>query len=315
MILDRQKQQRKSDLEAKIRSQNAFIELLLDRLDKPETRSSRQQSTFRGLLIEEYEAKHPEDDGIWCPVLKKFFCPMMIRAVHIIPYKLGQKRMETIFGPDSAHELYSARNGLLLHGSVEDKFDRHLLIIVPDTPIPANGPIIRWRLRVLDQTILDQEVKWTGDLSARSNHSPITYRELDGELLQFRSKRTRPAARYLYFHYVVALLQARRHRRQGWLQQQTAELAWATPGRYMLRSMMPALAESAGHSVDSDTRVFEQHIIEDVILPSSDTRIFAHQCLSKNLLQRSPEEAVCMDDGGNDDDDDDDYDCQDEDYY
>ena len=204
------KQLRESDLAAKIRSQNAFIELLLDRIEKPEIRSSRQQTNFRRLLVDEYEARDPDGgDGLWCPVVKDFIIPSVVKAAHIVPNKLGQKRMDTIFGPDSSHELFSARNGLLLHTSIEEKFDRHLLVIVPDAPIPADGPILRWRLRILDQTVLDQTVPLK--LGAKGpGPSPIIYRDLDGELLEFRSA-TRPAARYLYFHYVVALLRARRH--------------------------------------------------------------------------------------------------------
>ena len=273
-------------------------------MDKPEIRSSRQQSNFRRLLVDDYEARNPDGgDGLWCPVVKDFIIPEMVKAAHIVPNKLGQKRMDTIFGPDSAHELFSARNGLLLHTSIEENFDRHLLVIVPDAPIPADGPILRWRLRVLDQTVLDQTVP--RKLGAKDpGPSPITYRDLDGKLLEFRSA-TRPAARYLYFHYVVALLRARRHNRCGQLQRQTTKFAWATPGRYMLRSMMLALAESVGDEVDPESRIFRPHVIDDSIEPSSSTCIFAHQCIQTKLLHRPSDDEYSTgnEDDVNDDDD------------
>ena len=266
----------------------------------------------RRLLVDEYEARDPDGgDGLWCPVAKDFILPLAVKAAHIVPIRLGQKRMDTSFGLNSAHDLFSARNGLLLHSSIEEKFDRHLLVIVPDAPIPADGPILRWRLRVLDQTILDQTV--ADKLYGRSTGLyPITYHGLDGKHLGFRSA-TRPAARYLYFHYVVALLRVRRHNRHCQSHRQTAKFAWAPPGRYMLRNMMLALAESVGDAVDPESRIFWPHVIEDSIEPSPSTRIFAHQCVRAKLLHRSSGDEYSND--GSDDNDDDDEEVWDENHY
>lgn len=113
--------------------------------------------------------------------------------------------------------------------------------------LPAEGPIKGWKIKVVDT----------------NERHPLegTWSNLDGRELHFRS-RTKPAARYLHFHYVVAILRAQRHRPKDWIEPMMKEMAWGAPGRYMLRSMLQALTRHAGHDTPQEVSKLEFNIIE-----------------------------------------------------
>ncbi|KAF8249172.1 hypothetical protein K440DRAFT_641527 [Wilcoxina mikolae CBS 423.85] len=100
----------------------------------------------------------------------------------------------------------------------------------------------------------------------------LTFGDIDGTELVFQTSH-RPKARYLYFHYVVALLRTRRHKRKGWLQQQTQrEIAWATPGRYLRETMLRTLIAAVGHDapvlppeidITEEVEAFSGHMEDD----------------------------------------------------
>lgn len=257
-------------------AEDISVELLLDRFDNAGNRSGSVQNDFRRRCIDEYQSLGP-DETVWCPVLGDFFVRQLCLAAHIIPWSLKQKTMDIIFGPESADELFSVRNGLMLHAEVEECFDKHQIVFVPSTPVPQKGPIKEWRVRVIDQGILQATPRKPGP----------SWQELDGKLLQFRSS-VRPAARYLYFHYVIALLRAQRHRHRGYREVRPKEVAWATPGRYMMRSMLQALIRHAGHDMPDEIRNLELQGIETGP-PSPETDALAGVLL--NEVEKEGDEA------------------------
>jgi hypothetical protein len=161
--------------------------------------------------------------------------------------------MDAIFGKKRPEELFSACNGLLVAQPVERWLDSGKLVIVPDLPErPALVELLAWvrrdtreyRLKIIDPTWerLDKMVSFA---------HPKTWRELDGQKLQFRTK-FRPAARYLYFHYCVQVLRrAWAHNTGGGsfptLRDEVGKPFWGTPGRYLPKNMLLSLVEALGH--------------------------------------------------------------------
>jgi hypothetical protein len=80
---------------------------------------TRDQSSFRKKLIHAYDAKNPELDYIWCPVLGQWVDEDMITASHIFPWKHGQATMDAIFGEKKPSDMFSERNDLFVHTRVE----------------------------------------------------------------------------------------------------------------------------------------------------------------------------------------------------
>jgi hypothetical protein len=72
--------------------------------------------------------------------------------------------------------------------------------------------------------------------------------DVDGMELKFRTEH-RPAARVLYYHFVVSILRCRQYREPGWenpwIKLRTGQ-PWPTPGRYLRQSMLLALERTAG---------------------------------------------------------------------
>ncbi|CAG8055140.1 unnamed protein product [Penicillium salamii] len=227
-------------------------------------RNTRDQSSFRTRLIDSYDAESRELDSIWCPVLGQWIDKEMVKASHIFPWKHGQATMDAIFGEIRPSEMFSERNGLLMHTRLEEAFDKGVFVIIPDLPNePSIFQMIQWRLgkdREYRIKILDPE--WN-KLDKPIALGLKTFRELDGTKLEFSNPNNpkvmhRPAARYLYFHYCMQVLQkAWQSRAQGRPQGATAMLKaengrffWGTKGRYLPRNMLLAFVEELGHDYE-----------------------------------------------------------------
>ncbi|KAJ5093164.1 hypothetical protein N7456_009025 [Penicillium angulare] len=221
-------------------------------------RDSRTQQEFRRRLIQEYQAQHPRENWLWCPIIGDYLDPELIIAAHLFPWKHGQINMDAIFGKMHESELFSPRNGILISRRIEEVFDIGKLAIVPWLP-DNNGfnfeAIKRWlhcEQREYQVKILDR--KWDRLTHPISPHHPLTFQDLDGRKLHFLGP-TRPAARYVYFHYCIQVL------RSAWqmneaknaygaaklLEDENGKPFWGTPGRYLPKNMLRALVEELGH--------------------------------------------------------------------
>lgn len=216
-------------------------------------RDSGVQSNFRRELLEKYESLDETGSFAWCPILHEHLSLRNVTAAHIFSYKHGQGTMDAIFGKKAKPELFSARNGLILSNDIKAHFDSGVFAIVPDLPErPAMPMMLRWlegeardfKVRIIDPqwSMLDQ-----GILTADG----LKWRDLDNRKLIFKGK-CRPAAQYLYFHYCLQIL--RRAWRAGpsqhaafTLHDQMGKPIWATPGRYIPKSMLLAFVEELGH--------------------------------------------------------------------
>lgn len=221
-------------------------------------RDTNQQSSFRADMIQAYEAKHPTKEWVWCPILGDYTDDDDIQASHLFPYMNGQDTMDAIFGKTRPGELFSPRNGLLMCRKLERYFDAGKFVIVPDVPNVQENALVstvkswlsreprEYRVRIIDPD-------WEMNEQQISRWGELTYGQLEGRKLRFRSS-FRPAARYLYFHYCVQMLRmCWQHSSQGKSSQAAAILRaekgrpfWGTAGRYLPRNMLLALVEEMG---------------------------------------------------------------------
>jgi hypothetical protein len=113
-------------------------------------------------------------------------------------------------------------------------------------------PITRWKTDVISSDI-NNTVYHIAD---RKNY---TGKELDGKELVFRGEK-RPVSRFLYFHFIIALVRIKDLERRGW--QETwaryyQQRPFPTPGNYMRKAMLLVLAT---HVEAADMKVVESWI-------------------------------------------------------
>ncbi|KAJ5491674.1 hypothetical protein N7539_003241 [Penicillium diatomitis] len=220
-------------------------------------RNSAEQRQFRADLIKAHGAKVGKE--LWCPILGQFFPHDEIVAGHLFPYGHSKANMDGIFGKDASLDMFSARNGILLHENIEAVFDIGKLALIPHIPGKpdwTSEAIHEWlssEPREYQVKILDP--KWTSLKKSVIDGSTLTFGDLDGRQLQFRTP-FRPAARYVYYHFCEQVL------RSAWPHNETrspAEAAevlekeygkpyWGTPGKYVTENMLLAFVEEIGHN-------------------------------------------------------------------
>jgi hypothetical protein len=219
-------------------------------------RDSSIQSNFRTQLIDDYNSLSPTNcEALWCPILQKYIDHRSLSASHIFSYRHGQLMMDEIFGKTRPEELFSSRNGLLIHRGIEEFFDAGIFVIIPDIPELKTQQIREWltgdirnfKIRMIDSTFDRLNRPITGD-------SQLKWNDLNDRKLEFLSSH-RPAARYLYFHYCLQIL------RRSWkagpgekaaaiLSNEFGNAVWATPGRYIGRRMLRLFADTLGYEHD-----------------------------------------------------------------
>ena len=247
-------------------AEEAFEEVLPRSFQGNGPRERTVQSNFRKDLVAAYHSKHPDDGSLWCPVLHTFDDnPDNRVAAHIFPRRLGQRVMNQIFGLEANEDLYGVRNGLIISPTIEAKFDKFQVVIVPAKPRTAANPVDDWVLRIVDHQIDDYKVHDIGK----------TFKELDGRPLVFLSN-ARPATRYLYFHYVVSMLLANsnRSRKTGVISTASKNIVWATPGKYICQNLLAALMREFGDVDPTATEAFREHAISET--DASSSKVVSH---------------------------------------
>jgi hypothetical protein len=158
---------------------------------------------------------------------------------------------EILFGTQS-DSLEKGGNALLLLSQIKSWFDKYCVVVVPVDP--SETPIRRWRIDVITPDIKNTVYDY-------HDGKRFTGKELDRKELVFLGER-RPVSGFLYFHFLMALVRIKDIGRNEW------ESTWAryyeqrpfpTPGNYMRRSMLLALAT---HFQVADMKVVESWIAD-----------------------------------------------------
>ncbi|MCJ1258541.1 hypothetical protein MMC24_006374 [Lignoscripta atroalba] len=239
-------------------TEGAFIATLLALYKDPMTsnkRSSTNQTNMRRAAIQAYRSDLQAPEGkLWCPISKGFFDSADMKAAHIVPASLGPEVVDYLFGHGSGSRLSSADNCLIIHRTVERSFNDGNFVLLP---INANDlPIQRWRICLTNSSAMSRDIGRTS-LAVRN-----------GSEVEFRTS-FRPAARFLYYHFVVTLLRNKKYCQPGWekiwMDLRTGH-PWPTPGRYLRKSILLTLARYADDVEESEVEklfagdlLFEEH--------------------------------------------------------
>ncbi len=190
---------------------------------------------------------------VWCHITGAWYHPKLVKAAHIVPFFLDMDRISEILFGSQSESLEKGGNALLLSVTVKSWFDKYMIVVVPLDP--TERPIRRWRTDVLTSDIANSKT----DLTVEGQW--IRGQDLDGKELVFLGEK-RPVSRFLYFHFVMALVRMKDVGRRGW------QDAWAryyqerpfpTPGPYLRKSMLLALAT---HFQTADMKVIEGWITD-----------------------------------------------------
>ena len=219
-------------------SRGAFVHVLLSLYEDPwksGKRSSSGHGKMREEAIKEYEVESDAQEGkLWCAISGGFFDKSQMKAGHIVPHRLGAEAVDYIFGQGSGSRISSADNCILMHASVGTQFDNGSFVLLPVDP--AEKPIKRWKIQMTNKSAINADMGRT------------FLKNLDGGEVQFKNSK-RPAARFLYFHFVVTLLRNKRDRNPNWeyyLTSLPTGKPFATMGPYLRKSMLLVLAKAAG---------------------------------------------------------------------
>ncbi|KAI9825019.1 MAG: hypothetical protein M1826_007097 [Phylliscum demangeonii] len=234
--------------------ERAFTAALLQLYEDPAVggpRSKSDRSAMRAASIEAYGSRPAQgeawsDDVLWCPLVGRFLLKADVIAGAIVPSSLGAGLVDYLCGEGSGARLHTADNCLMMHRRVERAFNHGSFVIIPVDP--TERPISRWKCVVVNP---DAHHHFLFEPSAPS---PQTVRDLDGRELQFRTPH-RPAARFMYYHFLITMLRIRRSNRPRWPETWARLVTgrpFATPGPYLRRSMMLCLARQIGDVKDEE---------------------------------------------------------------
>ncbi|KAI9657897.1 MAG: hypothetical protein M1829_006859 [Trizodia sp. TS-e1964] len=217
-------------------SEGAFVPLLLSLYSTKENkRKSQAQSSMKNESIELYDAIDPGNArNLFCSITGEYWDKEDIVAAHIVPSRLGAEVVDYIFGPGKGLRLFSPDNCLLMHPSIERAYDNGNIAIIP---FDSTQPITRWKTVLINKDAANQRL-----------YPDLRVGDLDQKELVFKSN-FRPASRFLYFTFITSLLRSRANRNPGWMElweSLRSGKPWATPGKYLRKSMLLTLAKAIG---------------------------------------------------------------------
>lgn len=240
----------------------AYLAAIAENLPDPSgkkqgTGDNFEQTSFRRRLFVTYNLPDydcdPANLECWCPVSRRNWLEEDMVEAHIVPYSIGEINAAYLFGLDlekGYEAVWSIQNGLLLHNKIEKALNAARIIIVPD-----EDDLNELKLVILDETLLDQKVDVGGP----------TYRDLNNRRLNFQTK-ARPGQRFLYLHCILALFRRRRFHVVGWENDKTkvtTSYTWGTPGPWIRRSIIKALAFEVGDAERVEDLISDKNCLTD----------------------------------------------------
>ncbi|KAK1242922.1 hypothetical protein MKX08_005734 [Trichoderma sp. CBMAI-0020] len=183
-------------------------------------------------------------NAAWCHVIGRWHSSDFHHVAHIVPSFLHDHGFGKLLFGDRTQSLQGAGNALLLSNWIEGWFNSYDIVVIPVDA--EETPITRWRAEIISP-----------DLQKGQLVMGLFGKDVHGKELVFLNE-NRPVPRFLYFHFIMALIRIRDLQRFGW------EAVWAryyeqrpfpTPSKYMRESMLLALATHFGtahmHVVES----------------------------------------------------------------
>lgn len=138
----------------------------------------------------------------WCHITATWQPTKLHKAAHIVPYFVhGHGFGEVLFG-ERAPSLQEEGNALLLSDRIEAWFSSYPIAVVPVDS--SESPIKRWRTELISPDIRNEQL----DMGCYG-------RDLIGKELVFLNE-NRLVSRFLYFHFIIALVRIRDLKHRGW---------------------------------------------------------------------------------------------------
>ncbi|MCJ1484000.1 hypothetical protein MMC06_004168 [Schaereria dolodes] len=218
-----------------------LLSMIYKSVERPagyEVRDQHKHTAWKEDIRYHYANYHPDDDELlWCPIMQRYAGSDCRIVAHIVPHSLGFCNVGILFGePDNGIDLiWSRQNGIAITSQLEKQFDKGDFILIPDSSEISKPQ--EYRFVLMNEKLRAYPV---GD-------SDIKYGQLERRLVWKNDER--PGARFLYFHFVSALLRYQKFEKSGWaesfLNQRTGTI-WASPGPYLKRSVLRKLGEYLG---------------------------------------------------------------------
>lgn len=255
-----------------------YIERLISRYKSPQDakatlykrRGSDAQHRFRQRAIKAYGTKQDGDSTqeVWDCITGEWVAnrESTVRAAHIMPYNVGEFNARYLFGDATGPKghLMSAQNGIPMGLDWEVLMDSGMFTLMP--------------------------VEGTNDIKivVLADNPDRDLQELDGQLLKFNND-FRPAKRYLYFAYTVALFRRQRHERPGWWRafdvHGSIKEMWASPGEHRCKSTLKILARQLAHLQESE--------ISEILGPDDSTPLSCHESEQSALIANTLTVLAC----------------------
>jgi hypothetical protein len=213
----------------------------------------KRRSNWRRDALVYYNGNSDNHEGVssgnaWCHITGTWHGAKFHKAAHIVPYSLDHGFDKVIFG-ERAPSLQREGNALLLSDRIEAWFSSYHIAVIPVDS--SESPIRRWRTELISPDVQNEQA-----------FPGLHGRDLSGKELVFLNE-NRPVSRFLYFHFIMALIRIKDLKRCGW------EDVWArfynerpfgTPDKYMRQSMLNRLAAYHGNIGQAEiSRFLEGH--------------------------------------------------------
>ncbi|KAJ2981706.1 hypothetical protein NUW58_g6618 [Xylaria curta] len=203
---------------------------------------NKRPSTWRKEVEEYYDGACQERKGrTWCHASGVYVWDKYAVAAHIVPFFLHAENIGSEMFGSRGVELEKPSNALLLKCQIKDWFDKYCVVIVPVDR--AEVPITRWKIQPLGSSVTTED--FTEECSPGL---PQGSKWIHSKELTFLND-ARPASRFLYFHFIMALVRARDADLPGWKNEWArffVEQPFPTPGSYLRNSMLIAINQHFG---------------------------------------------------------------------
>ncbi|TFB04349.1 hypothetical protein CCMA1212_004150 [Trichoderma ghanense] len=175
-----------------------------------------------------------KDEG-WCHITGTWY-PNPLEPANIVPFHMeANKLAELVFGAVTV-SVRSSANALLLRPGFHCWLKEYKFVIVPFDR--SEGAVTRWKVEVIcpdknnPRSLTDEVRGWK-------------YGEnIDGKELSFLGK-NRPATKFLWFHFLMAMVRIKDLERENWRevwQRYYREEPFPAPSSYMRKAVIRALA-------------------------------------------------------------------------
>lgn len=220
--------------------QAAYVEMLVNWFPK-DTRRDRNQLASDLAKTDGVRTIAGWCEQVWSPVVPGWINKPDTKVAHIVPLSVGQAAMTYLFGEDAKWEINTAKNGMWLPPKVRDMFHKRELVIVP---VDTTKEPLEWKMLVVGlEVVWDETAYWI-----------VKFGDLHEKRVAFHES-AQPRARYLYFHYLCAMIHRSRDIRQpNGSAADISELsrAWGSNASYICKNVIAAFVRQLRDAIPAE---------------------------------------------------------------